>query len=50
MQFQKNKKKDVLALLNFWKKVNAITPAYMVKLSLKVQKTNIGAQKIDKLS
>ena len=28
-------------------KVNAITPAYIAKLGLKVQKTDIGAQKID---
>ena len=47
MQFQKNKRKDVLVLLNFKSKVNMITPAYTAQLDLKVQKTNIDAWKID---
>ena len=29
VQFQKDKSKDVLALLDFGSKVNAITPAYI---------------------
>ena len=48
MQFQKNKSKDVLALLNFESEVNAITPTYAAELGLKVQKTDVGAQKIDR--
>ena len=47
MQFQKDKGKDVLALLNFESEVNAKTLAYATQLGLKVQKTDIGAQKID---
>ena len=48
IQFQKNKSKDVLALLNFESKINAMTLAYMAQLSFIVQKTNVGTQKIDK--
>ena len=48
MQFQKDKGKNVSVLLNFGNKVNAITLAYMAQLGLKVQKTNVDAQKIDK--
>ena len=47
MQFQKNKGKNVLALLNFKTKINVITSAYIVQLGLKVQKIDVGAQKID---
>ena len=35
-------------MLNFENKLNPITLAYTAQLSLKMQKTNIGAQKIDK--
>ena len=37
VQLQKSKSKDVLALLNFKNKINAITPAYMAQLSIKVR-------------
>ena len=37
----------VRALVDSSSKVNAMTPAYAAKLGLKVQKTDIGAQKID---
>ena len=50
VQFQKDKSKDVLALLNSGSKINAITPAYAAQLGLKMQRTNIGAQKIDEFS
>ena len=50
MQFQIDKKKDTLALLDFEKKVNAMTSAYTAQLDFKVRKTNIGTQKIDKSS
>ena len=50
VQFQKDKGKDVLALLNFGSKVNAMTLTYIAQLDLKLQKTNISAQKIDKSS
>ena len=50
VQFQKDKGKDVLTLLNFGRKVNAMSPAYAAQLSLKVWKTNICAHKIDKSS
>ena len=36
VQFQKDKNRDVLALLNSEKKVNTITPAYAAQLSLKM--------------
>ena len=45
MQFQKNKDMDVLTLLNNKSEVNAITPAYVAQLGLKVQKTNVGVKK-----
>ena len=41
------KKKEVQALVDFGNEVNAMAPAYAAKLGLKVQKTDIGAQKID---
>ena len=50
VQFRKNKSKDVLALLDSGIEVNVITPASTAQLGLKVQKTNAGAQKIDKSS
>ena len=48
MQFQKYKGKDVLALLNSESKVNTMTLAYAAQLGVKVQKTDVGAQKIDR--
>ena len=50
MSFQKDKGKDVLALLDSENKVNAMTLAYMAQLGLKVQRTDVGAQKIDRSS
>ena len=50
MQFQKDKSKNVLALLDSGSKVNAMTLAYLAQLSLKVQMIVIVAQKIDGLS
>ena len=47
VQFQKDKSRDVFALLDSESEVNAMTPAYTAQLGLKVQKTNINAQKID---
>lgn len=44
--FKKNQAK-IRALLDFADEVNAIVPAYMAKLSLKVWLINVGAQKID---
>ena len=41
VQFQKYKDKDILALLDFESEENTIIPAYIAKLNLKMQKTNI---------
>ena len=43
VQFQKDKSKDVLALFDSGSQVNAMIPAYVVQLGLKVGKTNVGA-------
>ena len=48
IQFRKDKGKNVLALLDFGSKVNAMTPANVAHLDLKVKVTNVGMQKIDK--
>ena len=48
MQFQKDKGKDVLALFNFKSKINVMTLGYAAQLGLKVQRTNVGTQKIDR--
>ena len=47
VQFRKDKDKNVLALLNSGSEVNAMTPAYVAHLGLKVRVTNVSAQKID---
>ena len=51
VQFQKDSKQEgqqqVRALINSGSKLNAISPAYVEKLSFKTRKTNVGAQKID---
>ena len=47
VQFQKDQRTTIWALINFGSEVNAMTPAYAKKLGLRTQKTNIGAQKID---
>ena len=49
VQFQKNKKATIWALIDSSIKVNAITPAYIAKLGLKVCLINVVAQKIDGL-
>ena len=41
------KKNEVQALIDSDNEVNAMTPAYTTKQSLKLHHTNIGAQKID---
>ena len=46
LQFRKNLR-ETRALIESSSEVNAITPAYIAELGLKVEKTNIGAQKID---
>ena len=43
----KDKDKDVRALIDFGSKVNAIYPAYTTKLGLRTKKINVGTQKID---
>ena len=43
----KNKNKDVKALINSCNKVNAIHPAYTTKLGLHAGKINVGTQKIN---
>ena len=50
VQFCKDKGKDVLALLNFRSKINAITHAYAAHLGFKVRVINLGAQKINRSS
>ena len=47
MQFQKDKREIIQALINFGNKINAMTPSYAKKLGLRTQKTDIKAQKID---
>ena len=50
MQFQNNKGKDGLPLIDFESKVNVKTPTYAAQLGLKVQTIKVGAQKIDGFS
>ena len=50
IQLQKDKNKDILALLNSGSKVNIINLAYLAQLGIKVQITNVSTQKIDGLS
>ena len=47
LRFQKDNQNEVRALINFGSEVNAMTPAYALKLGLKVCQTDVGAQKID---
>ena len=44
VQFQQE---DIQALLDSGSEVNAMTPAYAEKLSLTIQKIDVGTQKID---
>ena len=46
VQFQKHKKKNVLALLNFESEINIMTPAHAAQLDFKMQKTDLDTQKI----
>ena len=50
VQFRKDKGKDILILFDFGSKVNAMIPAYTAQLGLKVQRTNVVSQKIDRSS
>ena len=50
VQFRKDKKATIWALINSGGEVNTITPAYAKQLGLCNQKTDVWAQKIDKLS
>ena len=43
----KNKDKDVRALIDSSSKVNTMHPAYATKLGLHARKIDVGAQKID---
>ena len=47
VQFRKNKRATIWALIDLGNKVNAMTPAYAKQLSLQVQKTDVRAPKID---
>ena len=46
VQFRKNKKATIQALINFNSEVNAMTLTYRAKLGLKVCSTTVGAHKI----
>lgn len=46
VQFQENLN-QIKALFNSGSKINTVSPAYVKKLSLKIRKINVGAQKID---
>ena len=47
VQFRKDKRAIIQALIVLDSKVNATTPAYTKQLGLQVQKTDVKAQKID---
>ena len=47
VQFQKDKGVNIWALIDLSNKVNIITPAYIKQSGLRVQKTDVGAQKIN---
>ena len=47
VQFQKDKEETIRALINSGREVNAMTPAYAMKLGLRTHRTDVGAQKID---
>ena len=50
VQFRKDKGATIQALIDLGSKVNAMTPAYAKQLGLQIQKTDVGAQKIDSSS
>ena len=47
VQFQKEKKLIIWALIDLNSKINAMTPAYSKQLGFRTQKIDIKAQKID---
>ena len=47
VQFQKDKGATIWAFINSGSKINSMTPAYIKQLGLQVQKTDVGAQRID---
>ena len=47
VQFRKDNRATIRALINLGSKVNVITPVYAKPLGLQVWKTDVGAQKID---
>ena len=47
MQFRKDKRATIWALIDLNSKVNAITLVYIKQLGLQVRKTDVEAQKID---
>ena len=47
VQFRKDKRATIRALIDSCSKVNAMTPAYAKQLGLQVRKTDVEAQKID---
>ena len=49
VQFQKDKGATIWTLIDLGSKVNTMTPAYAKQLGLQIQKTDVGAQKIDGL-
>ena len=49
VQFRKNKRATIQALINSGNEINMMALAYAAKLDLKVCPTNLGAQKIDGL-
>ena len=50
VQFRKDKKATIWALINPRSKLNAITLAYAKQLGLQVRKTDVATQKIDSSS
>ena len=42
VQFQKDKSKNILFLLNSESEINVKTPAYVARLGFKVRKTDVG--------
>ena len=47
LHFHKDKENKLRTLINLGSKINAMTPAYVSKLGLRVRHTDVGAQKID---
>ena len=47
VQFWKNKRATIWALIDSGSKINSMTPVYAKKLGLRTRKTDVGAQKIN---